>query len=77
MTEPMKKMKTIWYFVGLVLMSMGAVVLLTGGYLLVAKVEVHTVLSNRYPNLWWGGLMILVGLIFWRVDRITSRDTES
>lgn len=57
-------MKPIWYFVGLILLVIGAILLLTGLYLLISPAETNSVLGELYPNIWWGGLMIVVGLIY-------------
>ncbi len=64
MTGDVKKMKPIWYFVGLVLLVMGGVILVTGLYDLIARVESRTVLARLHPRIWWGGLMVLAGAIF-------------
>jgi hypothetical protein len=54
-------MKPIWYFVGLILLSMGSLVFLTGIYLLIDPSSRQTVLSGTHPNIWWGTIMILFG----------------
>jgi hypothetical protein len=59
-----KPMKPIWYFVGLVLMSMGGLVFLTGIYILAFGIKHTTVLAGLHPNVWWGAFMIVVGGIF-------------
>jgi hypothetical protein len=62
--ENVEKMKPIWFFVGLVLVVMGGVILISGLYDLFARVESKTVLSHLRPGIWWGGLMVGAGLIF-------------
>jgi drug/metabolite transporter (DMT)-like permease len=63
-------MKPIWYFVGLILMSMGAVVLLSGLYRLFISAGGHaTVLQELRPDIWWGAIMILAGGIFFFLNR--------
>ncbi len=64
MAESVKKMKPIWFFVGLVLLVMGGLILVTGIYDLIARVESKPVLARLHPNVWWGGLMVIFGLIF-------------
>lgn len=64
MAENVKKMKPIWFFVGLVLLVMGGLILVTGIYDLIARVESKTVLARLHPSVWWGGLMVIFGLIF-------------
>ena len=68
MNEP-KKMKPIWYFVGLVLLSMGAIVLLTGIYRLATGATHTTVLARLHPDVWWGAVMVAAGAIFFFRNR--------
>ncbi len=62
-------MKPIWYFVGLILLSMGAVVLASGLYRLVFPSTAQTVLQELRPDIWWGAIMILAGGIFFFTNR--------
>lgn len=65
-------MKPIWYFVGLILLVMGVIILLTGIYQLINPPERTTVLSNIHPNIWWGAVMILFGgFMFWKTRKQT------
>jgi divalent metal cation (Fe/Co/Zn/Cd) transporter len=57
-------MKTIWYFVGLLLVIMGAVITSSGVYSLINPPAQPKVLSQLHPDLWWGLVMIVAGLIF-------------
>lgn len=57
-------MKPIWYFVGLILMTIGSVILLTGVYLWFNPAQKVTVLSNTHPNLWWGAIMVIAGALY-------------
>ena len=61
---PEKKMKTIWFMVGLVLLTMGGVIFLSGLYYLVNPSAMRTVLSHLQPDVWWGAIMVLAGLTF-------------
>jgi hypothetical protein len=74
MTENVKKMKPIWFFVGLILLVMGAVILATGVHDLVRHVESNKVLSRLHPSVWWGGLMTLFGLLFVLLNRRVTVD---
>jgi len=56
--------KTIWYFVGIVLMVMGGPVFLAGIIDSFHTNSAETVLAQFYPGIWWGGIMFLTGLIF-------------
>jgi hypothetical protein len=58
------KMKPIWYFVGLILVSMGAVINVTGLYDLFSKTGADKVLGQLHTNIWWGELMVVVGAAF-------------
>lgn len=62
-------MKPIWYFVGLILLVMGGIIFLTGIYLLVEPSPTKTVLSETHPNIWWGIIMVVFGLIMYLKTR--------
>ncbi len=57
-------MKPIWYFVGLILFFMGIIIFITGIYNLYHPEPVQKVLSNTHPDIWWGAIMTVVGLIY-------------
>ena len=54
-------MKSIWYFVGIILLVMGGIICMTGVYQLIHPPAITTVLSETHPNIWWGAVMILFG----------------
>lgn len=59
--------KPIWYFVGLILMLMGGIILCTGVYYFLNPTELKTVLAETHPNIWWGGIMLLFGFVlYWK-----------
>ncbi|MHB9040150.1 MAG: hypothetical protein ACYC4T_05805 [Melioribacteraceae bacterium] len=62
-------MKPIWYFVGLILLTMGGIIFLSGIYLLIDPPTVKTVLSETHPDIWWGAVMILFGLLLYLKNR--------
>jgi len=64
MTAEEKKMKSIWYLVGLMLLGMGTIILASGVYYYFNPNNVRTVLSSLHPSLWWGGIMVVAGLVF-------------
>lgn len=64
MAEKITGLKTIWYFVGIVLLLMGALVFISGILHLINPPLKQTVLSELHPALWWGGLMMIMGLIY-------------
>ncbi len=59
-----KKMKSIWYFVGLVLLVLGGLVFLSGLSTLAFHVKHETSLAHLHPDLWWGAIMVVAGIIF-------------
>ncbi|MDZ7330568.1 MAG: hypothetical protein ONB31_01165 [candidate division KSB1 bacterium] len=58
-----QKMLSIWFFVGVMLTLLGAIILSTGVYYIFYPQQ-KTVLSNINPSLWWGAIMLAVGLAF-------------
>jgi hypothetical protein len=69
MEQEPKPMKPIWYFVGLMLTAMGAVILLSGLIDYSSELTTKTVLSQLHPALWWGAVMMVFGLIFFLANR--------
>ncbi len=66
-------MKPIWYFVGLILTIMGALILLSGLYQLISPPVVKTVLAETHPDIWWGAVMIAFGGTMYLKTRKKSR----
>jgi hypothetical protein len=74
MDQEEKKMKPIWYFVGLMLSAMGTVVFITGLVNYSREAAIKTVLSETHPELWWGAITIVAGLLFlWTNRKATGR----
>lgn len=69
MENETKKMRPIWFFVGIMLSVVGLIVLLTGVYYVLFPGNNATVLSELHPSLWWGGIMVVSGLIFLITNR--------
>jgi hypothetical protein len=63
------EMRSIWWFVGLMLLAMGCVVLGAGLYGYITAAPQHTVLAHLHPALWWGVIMVVGGGIFVIVGR--------
>ena len=55
---------SIWFFIGISLAVNGAIILATGLYELSSPPAQPVVLSSLHANIWWGGLMLLLGLFF-------------
>ncbi len=72
MSDKTVHMKPIWYFVGLMLLSMGGIILLTGLYLYFFGIDYRTVFAALHPNLWWGTVMIVAGALFLLLNRHAS-----
>jgi FtsH-binding integral membrane protein len=72
MEKETKEMKPIWYFVGLMLSAMGAVVFVAGIANYITPPARHTILSQLHPELWWGVVMIAAGLTFFFMNRKTK-----
>ena len=52
----------VWFFVGLLLLTYGVLILGSGIYHL--SDPPTTVLGNLRPALWWGGLLLILGGVF-------------
>lgn len=62
-TEPHKhRMLPVWFFIGIILILYGIMIMIQGLY------DLHhpagTVLERLHPAIWWGIIMMVVGLIF-------------
>jgi hypothetical protein len=55
---------SIWFFTGISLAVNGAVILVTGLYELSSPPAHAVVLSNLHANVWWGALLLVLGLFF-------------
>jgi hypothetical protein len=62
-------MKSIWYFVGLLLTVMGAIIAVSALYSLVHPPAQTKILSHMHPDLWWGIFMLVFGLAFALLNR--------
>ncbi len=74
MTTEERKMKSIWFLVGLMLLSMGVIILVSGIYYYVHPIQGRTALSHLHPDLWWGGIMVVAGLLFVITQWKSKRD---
>ena len=57
-------MISIWFFIGLLLTIYGVLILGSGLYELAHPPERIVVLGELRAGIWWGGLLLLVGLIY-------------
>lgn len=57
----------IWFFIGVTLLVMGLLIAGFGLFDFITGVTGTTVLANLHPELWWGGLLVIVGAWYtWR-----------
>ena len=57
-------MRSIWYFVGLIMMIIGIIVFLAGIYELINPEVQKIKLAELHTNIWWGMLIAITGFIF-------------
>ncbi len=54
---------SIWFFIGALLAVYGVIVLVAN-LLPASGAEAHTVLSNLHAGIWWGALLLALGLMY-------------
>jgi hypothetical protein len=59
---PKHHMLPVWFFVGLILLIYGVLILASG--LSEFAHPPATVLSNLHPAVWWGALLTVIGAIY-------------
>ncbi len=55
---------SIWFFVGLSLLVNGTLIFGRGIWELFSPPENRVVLYNLHANVWWGGLLLIVGIVY-------------
>lgn len=56
---------SIWFFVGFLLTVYGIIILIANIQALFSQVKnAHVVLENLHSGIWWGALLILLGILF-------------
>ncbi len=55
-------MLSIWFFIGVLLLAYGVLILGAGLYGLSSPPNV--VLANLHAGIWWGGLLIVLGAVY-------------
>ncbi|MGC8744065.1 MAG: hypothetical protein ACP5T0_09320 [Verrucomicrobiia bacterium] len=58
------EMIPIWFFIGCVLAFYGILIMGAGIYQLFFPPEHKIALYNLHPNIWWGAIMIIFGVIY-------------
>lgn len=54
----------VWFFVGVLLLVYGALIFATGIYEISSPPENRVVLYDLHANVWWGGVLVILGLFF-------------
>ncbi len=55
---------SIWFFIGISLAVNGAVIFGAGIYEIVHPPEHQVVLYTLHANVWWGALLLILGVLF-------------
>jgi hypothetical protein len=55
---------SIWFFIGVLLTIYGAMIFAYGVFELVSGQTANVVLANLHAPVWWGGLMLALGLFY-------------
>jgi hypothetical protein len=55
---------SIWFFIGVLLTAYGVLITGTGLYELTSPPEHPVVLANLHAPIWWGAVLLLVGLFY-------------
>ena len=63
-----------WFYVALIFLLVGGVIFLTGIYYLLFPGRSVAVLAGIHPNIWWGGMILLVGGLFLLLYRNISHE---
>jgi hypothetical protein len=60
----MRGLISIWFFIGIMLVFCGALVLGSGIYQYVVPPEHPLVLAELHPGIWWGAVLLALGLFY-------------
>lgn len=55
---------SIWFFIGVLLTVYGAMIFAYGVFDLVTGHVPHVVLANLHAPVWWGALLLILGLFY-------------
>ncbi len=59
-----KGLISIWFFIGVILLIYGVLILANGIYELSSPPAVQTVMADLHPAIWWGALLTAIGLVY-------------
>jgi FtsH-binding integral membrane protein len=55
---------SIWFLIGLQLSIYGVLIVGSGIYVFFNPPEQTTILENLHPAIWWGAIMLVLGLFY-------------
>ena len=55
---------SIWFFIGVLLIAYGAMILGYGVYELTSGTTANVVLANLHAPVWWGAILLVLGLFY-------------
>jgi hypothetical protein len=55
---------SIWFFIGVLLTCYGVLITGAGLYDLVSPPVHPTVLANLHTGIWWGAVLLIIGLVY-------------
>ncbi len=59
-----KGLISIWFFIGVLLLTYGIIILAAGIYHLYVPPEHPVVLAELHAPVWWGGFLVLIGAFY-------------
>lgn len=59
-----KKMISIWFFIGTLLTIYGVLIFGAGLYDLIVPDKHFVVLRELHAGVWWGALLVVIGLVY-------------
>jgi hypothetical protein len=57
-------MLSIWFFIGVLLLAYGVLILGAGVWELSSPPEHPVVLANLHAGIWWGALLVVLGAVY-------------
>ena len=61
---PAKKQISVWFFIGVLLLIYGALILSAALYELTSPPERTVVLQSLHVGVWWGALVLALGAVY-------------
>ncbi|HUO13418.1 MAG TPA: hypothetical protein VMX38_00405 [Verrucomicrobiae bacterium] len=69
---------SIWFFIGLSLLVNGALIFARGIWEILYPPEQQVVLYQLHANVWWGGLLLIVGIVYcWHFSPARGRGRQN